>query len=210
MKTKLLLAFLVVAGLIATAQAQTISVGPRVGVTFAQIHASGDNADELNDAAESNTGFQVGAVSNIMLSELFSIQPELLFIQKGAKVGDSDYFKLRTDYLELPILAKVSFGPEQLKGFVTAGPTVGYWLSAKSISEIGGNKESESYDFEDEDNRLEIGASFGVGVAYKVGAGELNLDVRYGLGFSSIAEYEGDYKEKNQVFGVSLAYLFSL
>ncbi len=147
-----------------------------------------------------------------MINDMFSIQPELLYVQKGYKIGEDEaYLKGKSNYLEVPVLAKIGFGGEQVRGFVTGGPTLGYWTGGKSTVKFGDMEDSEDYEFEDEDNRLELGASFGIGAAYKVGAGELNLDVRYGLGFSSLYEAEGNEpKTRNRVFGVSLAYLFSL
>ncbi|GHA79048.1 Outer membrane protein beta-barrel domain-containing protein [Pontibacter akesuensis] len=213
------------------AEAQTISVGPRVGATFAKINYSGDDADEANDQVESVTGLQVGAVANVMLSDMLSFQPEILVVQKGAKeeYSEEDEFgsfstegKVKTTYLEVPLLAKLSFGSESLKGFVTAGPSIGYWMSGKvegevSYTDFDGEQVTETVDEkidfdEDEDyNRTELGASVGVGLAYKIGAGSLNLDVRYGFGLSSVYDFEeDDVKERNRVLGVSLAYLFSL
>lgn len=213
MKSKAFLTMLSLVCLGYAAEAQTISVGPRVGATFSKINYSGEEEDEVNDQIDSNAGIQVGAVANVMVNDLFSIQPELLYVQKGFKAEDEGItVKQKSSYLEVPVLAKISFGSEQFKGFVTAGPSVGYWLSAKSKAEMGGEEMSEDYEFEDEDNRTELGANFGVGVAYGLGAGALNLDVRYGFGLSSLyEETDGDdSKVKNRVLGVSLAYLFSL
>jgi hypothetical protein len=210
MKIKFLLALLFVVGLGFTSMAQSISVGPRIGATFAKINVSDE--DDFNDEVKSNTGVQIGAVANVMINDMFSIQPELLLIQKGFKIEDGgEGIRVKTNYLELPVLAKVKFGTEELHGFVTAGPTAGYLMNGKMTMEFDGEEESEDLEFDDTDNRFELGASFGVGLGYKVGAGTLNLDVRYGLGLSSLYETEGDEpKTKNNVFGVSLAYLFSL
>lgn len=212
MKKSLVLAAAVALGVTFAAEAQTLSVGPRIGATFAKLSYSGDDADDYNDLMESKAGLQLGAVANLMVNDLFSVQPELLYVSKGTKIEEgSNSLKQKMSYLELPILAKVSFGTEQVQGFVTGGPTIGYWLSGKSKYDLDGDEETEDYDFEDEDKRAELGASFGVGVAYKVGAGAVNLDIRYGFGLSSIYDStDDDNKIKNRVLGVSLAYLFGL
>ncbi len=213
MKIKFLLAILFVVGLGFTSMAQGISVGPRVGATFAKVKFS---SDEGSMEFKNTTGFQVGAVVNYNINEMFSIQPELLLVQKGFKVGDNDEdgsMSVKYNYLEVPILAKVSFGTEAFRGFATAGPTLGYLTGGKYIYEFDGEKETEDIEFEDEDRRFEAGMSIGVGAAYKVGAGELNLDVRYGFGLTSLNDSDADADEataKNRVFGVSLAYIFSL
>ena len=194
--------------------AQSVSIGPRVGVNFATQKLSGDDdeVDEFNDAVKSNTGLQAGLVLNLALNDMFSIQPELLYAQKGFKLEEGDTkLTFKANYLEVPVLAKIAFGSETMQGFVTAGPTIGYWMNGKSEGTfLGEDLGSEDYDFDDTDNRLDLGASVGVGIGYGVGPGILNLDVRYGFGLSSV--YDGgdddDTKVRNNVFGVSLAYLF--
>ncbi|MFD2245509.1 porin family protein [Pontibacter ruber] len=210
MKIKILLSLLFVVAFGYTSSAQSVSVGPRVGATFAKISVSDDENGISNDDIKYNPGIQFGAVANFMINDMLSIQPELLYIQKGYKIGEDEaYLKGRANYIELPILAKVAFGTEQLHGFATGGPTAGYWASGKASMEFDGTKASEEYEFDDEDNRFELGASFGVGIAYKVGPGELNLDLRYGLGFTNLYDTEGDgSKTRNNVLGISLAYLF--
>lgn len=206
MKIKFLLALLFVVGLGFTSMAQSISVGPRIGATFPKLNI-GDE-DDFNDEVQSMTGLQFGAVANVMVNDMFSIQPELLFVQKGFKLEeDGDYMKTRYNYLEVPVLAKFSFGTEELQGFVTAGPTAGYLVSGNAKLKMDDLKMDEDLEFSDEDNRFEMGASFGVGLGYKLGAGTVNFDVRYGLGLTNLNE-EG--KAKNRVLGISVAYLFGM
>ena len=211
MKNKLILTLLFVVALGFTTMAQSVSIGPRIGATFSKISLSNDN-EISNDDIDSNAGLQFGAVSNFKFNEMFSIQPELLYVQKGYKIEeDGSYIKAKFNYMEVPVLAKIAFGSEQFRGFVTGGPTMGYWASGKSSVKLDSFEASEDYEFEDTDNRFELGASFGVGTAFKMGSGELNLDVRYGLGFTGLFETEGnETKARNRVFGISLAYLFSL
>ena len=72
MKIKFLLALLFVVGLGFTSMAQTISVGPRVGATFSTINS--DEFEEGDIDTKSTTGFQVGAVLNVGINDLFSIE----------------------------------------------------------------------------------------------------------------------------------------
>lgn len=231
MKNKFLLTLLFVVALGYTSMAQSITIGPRVGVNFATMRAVGGDEKEdrkdMNDHAKSITGTQFGVVANFGINEMFSIQPELLYSQKGLKAEESDYdmslkIEHKKNYLEIPVLAKLSFGSEDFQGFVTAGPYLGYWMSGKVKAEFMGRKIEDDYEFTknyDEDdykeNRLDLGASIGIGAAYRVGPGSLNLDVRYGYGFSDDTKYkdgrpDGAFKSSNRVIGVSLAYLFSL
>jgi hypothetical protein len=210
MKIKFLLALQFVVGLGFTSMAQTISFGPRIGATFANMKLTGDDA---SIEFKNTTGFQIGAVANFTVNEMFSIQPELLLVQKGFESGNDEdgTMKATLNYLEVPVLAKITFGTETFKGFITGGPTLGYAMSGTNSYELNGQEESEDIEFDDEeDNRFETGLSIGVGAGYKVGAGELNLDVRYGLGLSSLNKDNDEVSFKNRVIGVSVAYLFSL
>lgn len=220
-----------VMGMAVAAEAQSVSFGPRVGANFSTLRAVGgekEYREEFNDEAEYITGTQFGAVLNIGLSQSFSIQPEVLYAQRGFEAnvslleddpsGDIGA-KLRMNYLEVPVLAKLSFGGDKVQGFLTAGPSVSYWMSGKTTYSFAGEEEEEDYEFQDDfedgmkENRLDFGASIGVGVAYRLGPGALNLDVRYGLGLSDISKYEDDRpsdesKGSHRTFGVSVAYLF--
>jgi hypothetical protein len=215
MKIKLFHALLFVVGFAATSMAQSISFGPRVGATFSKInyedayYYDNDVERDLNDGVKSLSGFQIGAVANVTVSDLFSVQYEFLFIQKGMK--RDEYNNTKYNYLEVPALAKLTFGTEQLHGFVTGGPTASYLMSGNYKRKVDGNESSGDIEFADVYNRFELGASFGIGLGYKLGAGTLNFDVRYGLGLTSLIKNEySNSKAKNRVLGVSLAYLFSL
>ncbi len=208
------------------------SYGIRVGGTFATINTENEEGVEIKSTA----GIQIGALANFYINEVLSLQPEIMFIQKGAKgtfeieetFPDFSYrevgtLELKSNYLEVPVLAKASFGTGDFNFFFTAGPTLGYWVSGKEKVDrnltytdgIDTFEKSESMeediDFDNDDigyERLEVGASIGVGLGYKLGTGAINLDVRYGLGLTDIYETEGDEQAKNRVFGISLAYLF--
>lgn len=214
---------IVALGVTFTSFAQGVTFGPRVGVNLASQKAVGGDdkeaREDFNETVKYNTGLQAGAVVNFAVNDLLSFQPELLFSQKGLKVSESeggDSFELirKASYLEVPVLAKFTFGSETLKGFTTMGPYAGYWMGGKEALKINSSEVSEKFDFdEDEYNRLDVGASFGVGLAFPMGTGALNLDVRYNFGLSDVNKYDGsgrdgDSKLSNRVFGISLAYLF--
>ncbi|MFD2999597.1 porin family protein [Pontibacter toksunensis] len=231
MKSKVLMVLIVAIGMAIAAEGQSLSVGPRVGASFTTFRALGGNdsyRESFNDEYDYAIGAQFGAVFNFSVSKIVSIQPEILYSQKGYEThqpsvagdptGDISS-KLRMNYLEVPVMARISFGGENFKSFVTAGPSAGYWMNGKSWFSFAGREEEKSYEFQDryvdsmKDNRLDISANVGVGVAYNVGAGALNLDIRYGFGLSGISKYENDRpsdepKVGHRTFGVSLAYLF--
>jgi hypothetical protein len=211
------------------------SIVPRLGLTLSTV-----KADSEEDAEPKSTiGFTVGAGFNIPVNEMFSVQPELNFIQKGFKIEESysedldgyvykeeTEVKLTVNYLELPVLAKFSFGTDT-KFFFVAGPSLGFGLGGKakidySYSETyNGQTDSESLSVngkikfgdepdeseEDEiyfDNRIDFGAQLGVGVLIK---NRIAVEARYGLGLSSL---DGDEDVMNRVFQFSVAMPISL
>jgi hypothetical protein len=208
------------------AQAQ-MSIIPKAGVTFSSI----DFNEDPIDGKKTKTGLVIGAGLNLpVVEDFFSIQPELLYIQKGMAyegtltdpdVGNFDYELNQTiNYLEIPVLAKISFGGDAFKAYVNAGPSLGLGLGGKSSIKFAfGNQTEEededvkfgSDDDADYDNRIELGAQFGGGIGYKIGPGALLLDIRYGLGLSNLYKADDDMssdeaKSKNRVIAISLGY----
>jgi hypothetical protein len=217
MNIKIGLSLMFIIGLSFTSVAQSVTIGPRVGVNFATQVITGDDsqyADDWNDEVKAATGLQLGLVSNFALGQMFSIQPEFLYTQKGYKFEDADRTVTgKYDYIDVPVLAKISLGASELKGFVTAGPTFSYWTSGVDKVESDSFNGDTDVDFDDDElieNRFEVGGSIGLGLAYETGVGALNLDVRYGAGFSSVYDSDDDAKLKNSGFSVSIAYLFGL
>ncbi|TPE44490.1 porin family protein [Pontibacter mangrovi] len=242
MKNKLILTVGAALGMVATVKAQNVSVGPRVGITMATIHASGDTPEGYESKSSYRAGLQFGAVANVAINERLSVQPEFLYLQKGTKNKSkqltSDFTfegdtQQKNTYLELPILAKVYFGNGKVLMFATAGPTFGYWIKSRIKAKLvltehwaGGEDEVHQNEFDmdvdfsgqqqelvtfPEYNRVEAGGTVGVGLASQLGAGTMNLDLRYGAGLSGITKLEDeDGKATNRLWGLSVAYLFSL
>ncbi|MHC2992886.1 hypothetical protein OB13_15345 [Pontibacter sp. HJ8] len=210
-------------GIACTSYAQGITFGPRAGVNIATQKLKGGNdareRESFNETVKYNAGPQVGAVVNFAVNELLSFQPEVLLSEKGFRLEErqgGNHVKLvrKATYLEVPLLSKFTFGSEKLKGFTTMGPYAGYWMGGGKSFEMNDSWSRESIDFDKVDyNRLDVGGSFGIGMACQLGTDALNLDVRYNFGLSDVNRYDagdgvGEPKLSNRVFGISLAYLF--
>ena len=173
---------------------------------------------------EMTFGYGFGALVNYGFSRTFSIQPEVLYLQKGGKTVSKttdDYIQLTANYLEIPILAKVQFGGEKFKGYAVLGPYASYWVGGKSKSTILGTESNESINFDNDlnddgykQNRIDIGISGGVGMQYAIGRGNIFLDARYGFGLSDMNKYktapDGYKKQSNRSAQLSLGYAFRL
>ena len=186
-------------GLVSFAFSQTII--PKAGATLAKFGGS-----DVEDA-KFNLGFTLGVGFNLPVGTgPVSIQPELNFVQKGAK-GEMEVeqqeltTKMKLNYLELPVLVKATFG-STTKFFFNAGPSIGLGLGGKIKAEAGGMSASADVKFgepkEGDDalyieKRTDFGVQFGGGVII---AEKVMIDVRYGLGLTDLNE---DVDMKNNV-----------
>jgi len=230
---KFFLSVATVAAMAFAAQAQ-FKITPKVGYTTSTWAISKEAKDDLKDEGGKQTftsGFSAGVAFDLGLSESFSIQPEILYTQKGFRAKyDGGTEDSRFNYLEIPVLVKASFGDEDaLRFFVYAGPYLGYALNGNykakggpiSISskikfgEDPGNND-DTYIPKDEANRLDIGAYVGAGISLPVGPGALSLEGRYGYGFTNFDKdpsgqaKKEDLKTQNRTIGVFLGYAIPL
>jgi Outer membrane protein beta-barrel domain len=137
-------------------------------------------------------GYMGGIVLNIGVSKAFSIQPEVLYSQQGAQINDgADYFKAKIDFVNVPLLLKLAFGSPKVKFFINAGPYVGYKLSQKQETSVGGIKSSSTVDFVTDydsdgmkDNRIDFGGIGGAGLQFNLGGPLLVLEGRYQYGMA--------------------------
>ena len=209
--------FLIVTSLfiLGTTQAQTVlTFGPKVGVNLSTLTGKSDFTDK-----KLLTGFNTGLVLNISINEIFSVQPELFFSQQGYKISatilDAPATITQTlNYINLPVLAKASFGERNIKGYVNLGPYLGYMVGGHETIDIEGNKESErtNFDKRTELNRLDFGIAAGVGALYRTGHGDVILDVRYNVGLTPVSDdvvLEAG-RDTNSVLGISVGYLFPI
>jgi hypothetical protein len=195
--------------------ATPISFGAKAGVNFATI-----TGDDLGDV-EGKTSFHVGVLAEIPISDVFSIQPELLYSRQGAKESYTESFSgmtfsedldIKLDYLLLPVMAKYYV----TDGFsIEVGPQIGFLLNAEidyEFSESGDGmsfNESGTLDIKDAVKSVDFGLNFGLG--YKLDNG-LNFNVRYNLGLTDGNDdpefFDSDGAFKNSVFQIGVGYFF--
>ena len=172
---------------------QDINFGAKAGVNFATI--TGDDVDSF----DSRTAFHVGFVAEIVISDAFSFQPELLYSAQGADWSEDGFEgTTKVDYLNVPLMAKFYVG----EGFsLEAGPQVGFLLSAKDVEEG-----EEDFDLKDYIKGIDFGVNLGVG--YKMEGG-LNFGARYNLGLSDANDTDDDsFTLKNSVIQAYVGFFF--
>lgn len=202
---------LLLVSLLASPGFSGIKFGVKGGFSLANLAFDPEPTD---NPLENKTGAVGGFSMNLRLSRVFSLQPEILYVQKGTKItiteGEGEMTgKLNVDYLEIPLLLNISFAKEgsSFVPSVFAGPYVGLNTRAKIKSSYGG--ESYSEDFKDSVKDTDFGLAFGVGLGMKVGSGKIVLDVRYDLGLTNVADgMDEGGSVKNRAWLFMLGYCF--
>jgi len=163
---------------------------------------------------KARTGWSAGATCLVDLPLGFSVQPSLLYHQKGANITND--ISQNMGFLELPV--SVQWGPDLLifRPFLDVTPYIGYALSSDlKVSLAGLNFTSDSWEGKE---RFEYGLGLGAGI----NVWKLQLIARYNWNFGSLYNVDGwdDIKQhlnKNELsstsenFGgvtLSLAFLF--
>jgi hypothetical protein len=163
-----------------------------------------DEDDDLG-ADEARKGLSGGAFFNVPVTPMISIQPEVLYTQKGAAGSEDDIdFKLEANYVEIPILGVVHFQtPGSARPFVAAGPYFAFKRGdIKFTSDDIEIPDDENIDQDDVESK-DIGFAIGGGVEYH----RLGFEVRYSIGMTDLDKT--DFGEvKNQVFSVMVSYAF--
>ncbi|TGE05208.1 porin family protein [Hymenobacter fodinae] len=196
--------------------AQGVRLGLKGGANLSNL--SGDLTDE--DRFENKFGFHGGLMLNVGLIDdgFLSLQPEVLFSQKGFKYADSQFniggntIKYEGDrtynYIDVPVLLKINAGGF----FVEAGPQYSYLLKVKDDSKvsINGNTATQRSGTSNLDNvnRNEIGYAAGLGFQSDAG---LLLGLRYNGSFTDFGKdgyQDNDVRNaRNSVFQLSVGYL---
>ncbi|KGO92877.1 porin family protein [Flavobacterium subsaxonicum] len=165
-------------------QAQGIDFGIKAGANFAKF-----NGDIDSDGI---TNFHAGAVVELNLVPMFSVQAEGLFNSVGGKAKyDADGVigvaeDINLDYISVPVMAKFYLLPDRLS--LMAGPQFSFLVSDAE----------EAFDTKTFDM-----AAAG-GVELKIIAG-LFAQARYTIGLTDVYD---EIDSKNAVFQLSVGYFF--
>jgi hypothetical protein len=195
-----LLLLLFCAALTLPATAQQFYTGPIIGLNI----ADGDvcDAEGCDRVTSSRTVFGAGGIFGVVLNETISLEIEPKYLQKGTTTmayESSPNIDWKFAYIEVPALAKVSFG-QQIKPYVKAGPTFGFLLSAEVETEGGGVVQGSplttyTADIKDAAKSLEMGGVISAGFNIPLENMTLFVDGRYAMGFGDILD-EGDVEWK--------------
>ncbi len=226
---KLILGMALTAGSLAFAQTTTgsstspIRFGVKAGMNVASLSKDAGLEDQ-----KSKIGFNAGVFANIPLATSFSIQPEVMYSQYGAKiesVKESTILGTTTrtvnsssthlDYITVPVMFQYNFVPNF---YVEAGPEFGFNVSAKNkgdrtittTNSSGSSSATTSYSEDiDKDNMNTFNFGLGLGAGYYF-TDNFGITARYVAGLTDIAKNRpsGSDAIRNNTFQVGLAFKF--
>ena len=178
-----------------------LSAGVTAGLNISNLY--GDDVEAFAEGADTKMkiGAAFGGFANYVINDYLAVQPELLYTMKGMKVDAAETISVSLNYLEIPILAKVSMPMEgKIKPSFIIGPAIGILLTA----------EVEDVDIKDDMKSIDFGLALGAGVnVAEVGPGNMSADVLYTLGLTSVPDVE-DVSIKNWAISIMVGYAFPL
>ena len=200
------LLIIVVAFTMTTKSFAQVKYGVKAGLNLANINEKSSLGSE-NDGKTSKIGFHFGGTAEFPASEAVSVQTGLLFSSKGYKVSyEGASGSTNVNYLEIPIntIYKIEIGSSKL--CLSAGPYLGYAVSANAkYGDLEGDLKIGSGK-EDDIKALDYGLNIGAGVELN---DKITIGLQYGIGLANISPYtEYGFSAKNNVFGISVGYMF--
>ena len=166
---------------------------------------------------EASTGLNLGASLPLLRIGPLSIVPEVYYSEKGSKQFDpatATTFEYGLNYIEVPVLAKLSFPlTRMLSGYVTGGPAYAWNIDCTiSATESGttnnlGDCGETFSSFDTAMEKADRGVVIGGGLDFTVrGLGALNLDARLVRGLARLRSGTAGSDIRNQAFTLMLGY----
>ncbi len=197
--------------LAAPAAAQSASIGVKGGVSISTL------AGPDLISTDYHTGVTGGAFAHVGLGRYLGLQPEVLYVRKGAQatVGSATAKSL-IDYVEVPLLLTFDI-PASADGaftpYLMAGPAIalrtrcefsleqqGSTTSASGCDEGGAGVKSVDYSL-----------AFGAGARIRLGTtSSFVLDGRYDLGLGTIDDTSNPGDIKNRAFLILAGFAFQI
>jgi opacity protein-like surface antigen len=178
-----------------------VSAAAQSSMTFGV--KGGVNSSTLNSKNNPDMKQLLGGVGGVFLggdvNSTLGIQVEGLFSQRGAK-DKSDGFNtnIRLNYIDVPVLARISVGSSNSARFhIFGGMQASYLLKA----EASNDDLNLTIDIKDEVETFDFGVTAGAGVEIS----RLSIDARYTMGLMNVSK-DSNEDVKNRTFTVMVGY----
>lgn len=231
MKTRTLVATLIILFFFSAgySQKEPVLVGIKAGSQLNNAVTHGVNLGLDFLKPQMTPGYHAGVFVDVPLGNGLYFSPEVQYMQKGFKVGESiklDIFEVpiplgaeavtKLHYINAPINLKYKFGNDKLSGYVRGGPTFGYAMSGQvdtrinsiidfKVASIPLNTQGKLF------NDFEVGGTVGAGLEAAMGTGKLLFEVNYQRAFTDFTNLPVvDAGLKNQSIGLSIGYAIPL
>ncbi len=229
MKTTKQILFAAFIAVLSTAAAQAqIALGLKVGSNFGTVHTT-ETLDKLTPDFKYAPGWTVGGVAEINFGKYFALQPEVNWMQKGFRFDENFDIPVgkvnipagaeatvRTNYIEVPLLAKLKLGNDRVQAYAVLGPSFGYGLNGKIITRtrllfeldpINTNLNFDQINYE----RFDVSGTGGLGVQFNFNGVKVFADARYTHGFTELYNFPVVNEQiKNRGFAISTGVAFDL
>lgn len=154
--------------------------GVKGGVNFSNMYT--DDVDDNNVL----TSFNAGVYVNFPVTDLFSIQPEILYSRKGSELTYDNVFasgkaKFNLNYIEVPVLLKINVTDNFN---IHAGPYFAYLIDSKITNDSDGAFDFETNFDNDDFNKFDAGIAAGIGFDFD----SFGIGARYNYGLSTIGK----------------------
>ena len=167
--------------------------------------------------SEATTGLNLGASIPLLRIGPLSIVPEVYYSEKGSKQFDpatTTTFEYGLNYIEVPVLAKLSFPLKgALRGYVAGGPAYAWNIDCTiSATETGTTNNlgecGETFSsFDTAMEKADRGVVISGGLDFTVpGLGAVNLDARLVRGLARLRTGTTGSDIRNQAFSLMLGY----
>lgn len=186
------------------AAAGKTSIGIKAGMVLSSITQA---PEEWEDELSYKWGFVGGAFLNYAFNDKFSLQPELLYTQKGVIGNLYEGFvdvdvTASFDYFELPVLAIYKFrSKEKFRPLIYGGPSFAYCSSSEL--KLSASIFSAAVDFSSLTHVTDFGLVVGTGFDYVLNNGILTFDVRFQYGFTNVV-MSGDFLINDEVHTINV------
>lgn len=193
------LVLIILMAFIAVPAKSQLKFGVKGGLNISSVHL---NSDILK--ADNVTGFQIGPMIETTIPLIgVGLDAAILYSQKGMDVksetGTST--NVKTDYIDVPVNLKWKFVLPIIKGYLAAGPYIGFRVGGDKFWEIPGSVVGQV-----KAKNFSAGLNFGAGVEL---ISHLQVGINYGLGLTDNYSAEKyDLNAKNRGWSVTAAILF--
>lgn len=189
---------LAVMALVAVPAKSQIKFGVKGGLNISSVHFNKEVIGKDNV-----TGFNIGPMLEVMAPAMgVGFDAAILYSQKGIGVkSDKDGKDVKNDYIDVPVNLKWKFGLPVIKGYVAAGPYIGFRVGGEKFWDIPNLVEGQL-----KAKNFNAGLNLGAGVEL---VSHLQVGFNYALGLTE--DYSAskiDLNGKNRSWSITAAILF--